>query len=132
MKAKPLKFIGGQMLLTSPGEATHVRIHLPGPAGPLVLPVITRGTRSGTACWSWNMDVHRPTLKPSVLVNNGHYAHQPGSDKTCWCEYNRQHPGETSFTCFRCHTWINDGQAQFLPDSTHEHAGKTLDLLDVE
>lgn len=32
----------------------------------------------------------------------------------------------------RCHTWINDGQAQYLEDSTHEFAGKTLDLLEVE
>lgn len=31
-----------------------------------------------------------------------------------------------------CHTWINDGKVQFLSDCSHEFAGQTLDLLDVE
>jgi hypothetical protein len=31
-----------------------------------------------------------------------------------------------------CHTWINDGKVQFLGDCTHEFAGQTLDLLDVD
>lgn len=31
-----------------------------------------------------------------------------------------------------CHTWITDGKAIFLNDCTHEFAGQTLDLLNVE
>ena len=31
-----------------------------------------------------------------------------------------------------CHSFVNDGQVQFLDDCTHELAGQTLLLLDVE
>ena len=30
-----------------------------------------------------------------------------------------------------CHSWIKDGKVEFLLDSTHNNAGKTLDLLDI-
>jgi hypothetical protein len=105
MKAKPVKLIHGEGYQECPiSEATHVTLNIPGPSGTLTLPVILSGTREGTGCWSWNGSTEAPTLRPSVLTN--------GHD-------------------FRCHSWINDGQAQFLDDSSHEHAGKTLDLLDV-
>lgn len=85
-------------------EATHVTLNLPGPTGLLTLPVIRQGAREGTGCWTWNGNTELPTLKPSVLTT---------------CER------------FRCHSWINDGQAVFLTDSSHEFAGKTVPLLEV-
>ncbi|RYD61732.1 MAG: hypothetical protein EOP84_35380 [Verrucomicrobiaceae bacterium] len=63
------------------------------------------GTREGTGNWTWNGDTEKPTLKPSVLTWNG---------------------------TERCHTWITDGQAIFLDDCSHEFAGQTLDLLEVQ
>lgn len=108
MKAKPLKFLAGEGFVGCPvKDATHIAFHLPGPTGKLTLPVITSGTRAGTNAWTWNGDTEKPTLRPSVLTTNG---------EGRW----------------KCHSWITDGQAIFLPDSTHEHAGKTIDLLDVE
>lgn len=92
-------------------EVTHLKLHIPGPQGILYLPVQTRGTRNGTGNWSWNGDTEKPTVRPSVLTK--------GKDwNDNWKDY-------------VCHSWINDGQAQFLPDSTHEFSGKTVDLLDV-
>jgi hypothetical protein len=32
---------------------------------------------------------------------------------------------------FRCHSWINEGAAQFLGDCSHEMANQTVPLLDV-
>jgi len=32
---------------------------------------------------------------------------------------------------YRCHTWVNNGQAQFLDDCTHELRGQTVDMLEV-
>lgn len=129
MKAQPVKLIEGKGYVGCPvDEATHVTIHIPGPSGKQTLPVILQGTRSGTGCWSWNGDMERPTLKPSILKLSGHYftdQHKPGDP--CWCSV-----GDAHFKCFRCHTWINDGRAQFLPDSSHELAGQTLELLEVE
>lgn len=88
-------------------EATHVTIRMPGPTGILTLPVIRRGTREGTGCWSWNGSIDKPTLKPSVRT---------------------RYSGSESWVC---HSWINDGVVQFLGDSTHDLANQSVPLLDV-
>lgn len=108
MKAKPVKIIPGEGYVGCPiDEATHVTINMPGPVGRLTLPMILRGKREGTGCWTWNGDMEHPTLKPSLLTSNGEGG-------------------------WRCHTWVNDGKAQFLPDTSHELVGKTVDLLEVD
>jgi hypothetical protein len=55
--------------------------------------------------WSWNRDLERPTINPSVLVQGGS---QNG----------------------RCHSYVTDGKIQFLTDCTHTLAGKTVELPD--
>ncbi len=117
MKAKPVKLIPGSGWQECPiAEATHVTLNVPGPTGELTLPVILRGTRDGTGCWTWNGSTDTPTLRPSVLTN-GHYFDRADGMKT---------------KPFRCHSWINDGHAQFLDDCSHELRGQTVALLDVE
>lgn len=58
--------------------------------------------------WQWNGSVTAPTLRPSVLVRflDGHDVVEV------------------------CHSYVTDGKAQFLSDSTHRHAGATVELLD--
>ena len=105
MKAQPLKMLpDGTKEFCEPSEATHVWISLVGPFTDRFIPVQIKGTRAGTGNWTWNGDTEKPTLRPSILT---------------WD--NDQ----------RCHTWITDGQAIFLDDCSHEFAGKTIDLLDV-
>lgn len=107
MKAKPVKLVRGQGYEpATKEEATHVMLNFPGPVGLLTLPVILRGTRDGTGCWTWNGDTEKPTLRPSVLTTQ-------------------------SWAGVRCHTWVNDGQAQFLDDCSHELRGQTVDMLEV-
>lgn len=55
--------------------------------------------------WQWNRNLERPTLSPSVRhrVNN---------------------------TC--CHYFIRDGQIQYCGDCTHELAGQTIAMEQVE
>lgn len=53
--------------------------------------------------WSFNGDRIKPTFNPSLLVAM---------------------PGLPS----RCHSFVKDGQIQFLSDCTHALAGKTVDL----
>lgn len=106
MKALPLKSVDGVCIPCEPSEATHLQFNVPGPFPTRIIPVILKGTRAGTGCWSWNGDTEKPTIKPSVRTTNGHNT--------------------------VCHSFINDGRIQFLSDSTHEFAGQTLDLLDVE
>lgn len=108
MKAKPVKLIYGEGYQDcSIDDATHLTLNFPGPVGKLTLPVITKGTREGTSCWSWNGDIEKPTLRPSVLTTREHIS-------------------------LRCHTWVNDGKAQFLDDCSHELRGQTVDMLEVE
>ena len=112
MKAKPVRLTPRDGYVECPiDEATHVTLNIPGPTGVLTLPVVQGSTtRAGTGCWTWNGSTDAPTLRPSVLTQ-GTNAKSP--------------------TFFRCHSWINDGAAQFLGDCSHELAGKTVVLLDV-
>lgn len=79
--------------------------------------------------WAWNGNAEKPTFSPSVLVTSGHYS--PGERGACWCTYNAEHPDAPApFKCQRCHSFVRDGQIQFLTDSTHHLAGQTVPLAD--
>jgi len=68
------------------------------------------------ATWSWNGDTDRPTLSPSVLVTyNGSDAGQMDDDG------HRAPPAV-------CHSFVRDGQIEFLTDCTHALAGQTVPL----
>ncbi len=83
----------------------------------------------GAGAWGFNGDHERPTFTPSVLVRSGHFL-SPG--KRCWCDYNREHPDDPDkFTCKVCHTFIRDGQVQFLADCTHALAGQTRPMVEI-
>ena len=119
MKAKPLKHGIDDEMRTffspcEPSEATHVELSFPGPFPSRILPVIRKGSRKGTGCWSWNGDTEKPTLKPSILTRGGIY------DK------------DDNYVNHVCHCFVNDGIISFLDDCTHEFKGQQIPLLDVE
>jgi hypothetical protein len=58
--------------------------------------------------WEYNQNVDKPTFYPSVLVSCS------GGIPTA-----------------RCHSFVKDGQIQFLTDCTHELAGQTVDLPEL-
>lgn len=68
----------------------------------------------GTLGWTWNGNVDRPTVQPSILVT--------------WPKWDGEHrlPDRV------CHSFVTDGRIQFLADSTHALAGQTVDLPEVE
>lgn len=79
--------------------------------------------------WTWNGDFSRPTFSPSVLVTSGHYCDSWKQGDHCWCTYYEQHPDkEKSFSCQRCHSFVEDGNIRFLSDCSHELAGQTVAL----
>jgi hypothetical protein len=61
--------------------------------------------------WTWNGSARRPTFMPSVLVE------YPGSDA-----------GQVGAPPRTCHSFVVDGQMQFLSDSTHALSGKTAPI----
>jgi hypothetical protein len=81
--------------------------------------------KHGGSGWTWNGDVDRPTFSPSVLVRSGH--HVDGT-RPCWCDWNREHPEGPTFRCGVCHSFVRDGQIQFLGDCTHRLVGQTVPL----
>lgn len=78
--------------------------------------------------WTFNNNFEKPTFSPSILMTSGHYV--PGwKGPQCWCTYNKEHADKPSpFQCRRCHSFVKDGQIQFLNDCTHSLAGKTVPL----
>lgn len=53
--------------------------------------------------WGWNGSLDKPTFEGSVLVTGG-------SDN------------------ITCHSFVRDGQIQYLTDSTHKLSGQTVDV----
>lgn len=126
MKAEPLALMEDVGYMRCDAEhATHVRLNFPGPVGEIVLPVIQRGKRAGTGCWTWNGDTEKPTLRPSVLTE--------GTERITDEEHaTLMAGGKVTPRPYRCHTWVSDGRAQFLDDCTHDLRGQTVDLLEVQ
>jgi hypothetical protein len=78
---------------------------------------------SNGASWSFNGNFERPTFNPSLLVKTGRQvdpSHEM-SPEMMGERYNRI-----------CHSFIREGMIDFCGDCTHELAGKTVPLLDVE
>lgn len=59
--------------------------------------------------WEWNGSVVAPTFKPSIFVNAG-----------------RRCPD-----LHQCHSFVTDGNIQFLSDCSHALAGKTVQLPEI-
>lgn len=64
---------------------------------------------NGRNGWTWNGSTDFPTLTPSLLVNPGHVVPDVPV----------------------CHSFVKEGTVQYLEDSTHQLAGKTLPLEEL-
>lgn len=79
--------------------------------------------------WEWNGDVEKPTFNPSVLMTGGHFNLNRAEGASCWCTYYAEHPElKVDFKCGRCHSYVRNGNIEFLPDCSHELAGQTVPL----
>ncbi len=68
--------------------------------------------KSSPQVWDFNCNFEKPTFNPSLLVQYPNY-------------------GEIGFTK-KCHSFIRNGEWQFLSDCTHELAGKTVPMIDID
>lgn len=79
------------------------------------------------AVWSFDGNVDKPTFGPSVKISSGHYI--PGElGKRCWCTLAKETGEPTDFACSVCHYFVRAGRIEFCSDSTHQFAGKTVDM----
>jgi len=71
--------------------------------------------------WGFNGDFDKPTLTPSVLTK---YRHPKGysNDNPAPHGYDGEYVTEV------CHSFVTDGNIQYLGDCTHELAGQTIEL----
>ena len=98
----------------------------------------------GPGAWGYNWNPESPTFTPSVLIRSGHYTNPDQKVGNCWCDFEerlgpaqarrlRKHGDESrslNFSCYICHSFVKDGQIQFLSDCSHELAGQTVPLPD--
>ena len=71
--------------------------------------------------WEWNGSLESPTVSPSIKVTGvqwapGEHFHKPRHLVA---------PGAQTV----CHSYLREGRWQFLPDSTHQLAGRTVDMV---
>ncbi len=85
--------------------------------------------------WTFNGNSESPTFNPSVLVRGRKMTPKGEADHQAWLDAGCPGLGDgRSFDSVetRCHSFVCDGRIQFLSDCTHDLAGKTVDLPDVE
>lgn len=79
--------------------------------------------------WTFNGNLDSPTISPSILRRSGHFASHFKPGDNCWCTYDAERPDSPSgFKCSICHSFVRDGQIQFLGDCSHELVGLTVEL----
>ena len=76
--------------------------------GLMQLPVITKDTREGTGAWTWNGDLEKPTLRPSIRTT---------------------YHNDKEMT--EIHYWLNDGICDCLSDCKDGNSGKKIELLEL-
>lgn len=81
-------------------------------------------------CWGYNGDPVKPTFKPSIAVSGHNFTPKGRADYDAWVEAGMPKPAPASFESAPtvCHSFVTDGQIQFLSDCTHGLAGQTVPL----
>lgn len=87
--------------------------------------------------WQFNGNLEKPTFAPSILVTGVNF---PPNDPATG-DFARGSDGEylmdadgklAGCTPMVCHSFVRDGQIQFLTDCTHSLAGQTVPLPDYK
>lgn len=83
-------------------------------------------------CWDWNLDFEKPTFSPSILVR-GVRLDMPDEELDGILDtYKLPEDRERILADKRintvCHSFVKNGQIQFLSDCTHALAGQTVPL----
>ena len=83
----------------------------------------------GAGAWYFNGNTDRPTVSPSLLVRAPMWVPPVTAENH---EEWKRNPWEQKQVESVCHSIINDGKIQYLSDCTHELAGQTVELPNLE
>lgn len=78
------------------------------------------------AVWQFNGDMERPSFTPSLLITR--HLWDPPVTPENQEEWNRN-PWPQKEVKHICHLFLTDGKIHYCSDSTHEMAGKVVDLV---
>src|SRR3954469_14907107 len=87
--------------------------------------VWTTKRNSLNAIWTFNGNMEKPTFSPSLLIT--WTSGDPPVTAENIDEWRRK-PWPQTDKKNVCHSFVRDGQIQFLSDCTHEYAGKTIPM----
>ncbi len=85
----------------------------------------TTSPNSLNAVWEFNGNMERPTFAPSLLIQSPEWTPPVTAENI---EEWRKNPWPQTQVNKVCHSFIRDGHIEFLPDCTHELAGKTVPM----
>lgn len=108
MKAKPFRWHNDPL-----GTIRGYTIYCPGCEYNHEIPT-SRAHNPAGPCWEFSGTTDNPTFSPSLLIPKQEYEESPEDN---WPQ---------------CHSFIRNGQIQYLSDCTHKLAGQTIDMVDVE
>ena len=112
MSAEHVKLRGDRLYLWCPGcRDVHFVNGAPHPDG-----------------WTWNGDLERPTISPSILVRYRHWEPPVTAENL---EQWKREPWEQHQVDRVCHSFVRDGVWEYLADSTHEYAGLNIPMANV-
>lgn len=84
--------------------------------------------------WQFNGDYDKPTFHPSILVTGRNFTPQGQAAYDAWyssgCPPLNGRKFDSAPTV--CHSFIIDGQIEFLNDCTHDLGGKKVELPDID
>lgn len=98
--------LGDHVFIFCPGCDGHHSLRVRMPKFPTAQEIEERN-QNKAGLWQWNGDVENPTFTPSLSVL-------------------------PSFPNNRCHSFIKDGNIQYLNDCHHHLKGKTIPLPDID
>ena len=80
--------------------------------------------------WSWNRDIEKPTFKPSIRLSGVDLTEKGLADMDSWFAAGKPDrvPERFESKPSLCHSFVTDGNIEFLNDCTHALVGKTVPL----
>lgn len=107
-------------------DPTHLAFHCPACDGAHMVQV----NAAQEPNWEWNGRMDLPTFLPSIRVRGVKMTPQGEKDFEEWCTSGKPgrdgKPFETKPLV--CHSWVKAGKIEYCGDSTHELAGKVVEL----